>query len=74
MRYRPRGMYRAKCPYYETDSRYTITCAGCRFVGRHRMVFDTEELKNYHLQQNCFLMPGECPCEWQQFLFEHEIE
>ncbi len=74
MHYRPRGLYRAKCPYYETDSRYTISCRGCGAIGWHRMVFENEQNKNQFLEQNCFFMPGQCPCEWQQFLFDREIE
>lgn len=63
MRYRPQGLYRALCPYYVRDSRFTIAC-DCLPVEQAalRVEFEEPQTKTDFLRAHCFHIDGnKCP-------------
>lgn len=62
MRYWPRGLGIAKCPFYLTDSRLTISCEAPAATGanRVRLCFDSEAVKNAYLRERCICMEPKC--------------
>lgn len=62
MRYWPRGLGNAKCPFYITDSRLTISCEAPVETGaeRVRLSFENDAEKNRYMRENCFLFEPKC--------------
>ena len=72
MRYWPRGIGIAKCPFYITDSRHTISCEAACGTGaeRTRIVFEREEDKDHYLKENCVEI--EPKCRYYHMLYHDE--
>lgn len=54
------GVVFAKCPFYRTEYRKSITCEGIPDGTVTMTKFDSEELKNEYLKCNCFNWPNNC--------------
>lgn len=74
MRYWPRGLGLAKCPFYITDSRHTISCEAASGTGaeRMRLIFDEEKEKNRYIMEKCIEPVPECM--YYKMLYEDEEE
>lgn len=55
------GLIRARCPYFEKEAKYTVTCEGLYEGHSFVMKFETEEEKDDFMQVQCHCFPNKCP-------------
>ena len=69
------GSRNTKCPYFEKDSRLTITCEGMYKDTTVKTEFDTEGHKREFQQKYCFKYPNECFLQtYKNNLYEQQDE
>lgn len=50
----------AKCPYFLSEYKTSVTCEGLRDGSRCIQKFDSEQLKDKYIESNCLEYPNGC--------------
>lgn len=54
------GYVKTKCPFYERESKFSITCEGTDESNRVSIKFNSEREKIEHQAKECYRYPNEC--------------
>ncbi len=56
-----KGIVETKCPYYEREAEYSITCEGIIEGTENVVRFKSKHEKESYQEDNCFSYPNKCP-------------
>lgn len=66
--YKGPGMVNAKCPYYRSETNFSIVCDGIIEHSTVTTKFTSQEDKIMHQKKTCFFYPNHCPLFLEQEL------